>query len=340
MRDVDGKAWIVSARTSIGTRALIARTHSWIAAEASGQAIAAPTSSRVARSTTIVTWPNFGLDGVALGALREVGDELERVEAGLARLRRASARPTPPRGPCTSHAAARGSRARSPRRAPSGPRARPGSGAWWVCSSGRPGRRSPTARRRCAAGRRAGTASGRSCRCRSARDRGRRAGKARPTASRIAWPSAVEPSSRSMTCAPSVPAPARAAQRPDAGPDDHPVALERARGAPRSCAGGRSGRAADRTGRSSSGRRTGRRPGRARSRSGRHRGRAGCAAARGRASPRGSSRSGSRRGRRSAAPSTTDPTATTTFVAVEVVRRRRRGRTSTAPRPMIAPLPR
>ena len=42
MRDVDGKAWIVSARTSIGTRARIASTHSWIAAEASGQAIAAP----------------------------------------------------------------------------------------------------------------------------------------------------------------------------------------------------------------------------------------------------------------------------------------------------------
>ena len=57
MREVDGKAWIVSARTSIVTRALIARTHSWIAADASGQAIAAPTSSRVARSTTIVTCP-------------------------------------------------------------------------------------------------------------------------------------------------------------------------------------------------------------------------------------------------------------------------------------------
>lgn len=40
-------------------RAQIASTHSWIAAEASGQAIAAPTSWRVARSTTIVTWPVF-----------------------------------------------------------------------------------------------------------------------------------------------------------------------------------------------------------------------------------------------------------------------------------------
>ena len=57
IRDVDGNAWIVSARTSTGTRALIASTHSWIAADASGQAIAAPMSSRLARSTTIVTWP-------------------------------------------------------------------------------------------------------------------------------------------------------------------------------------------------------------------------------------------------------------------------------------------
>ena len=37
VRDVDGKAWIVSARTSIGTRALIAITHSWIAAHDSGR---------------------------------------------------------------------------------------------------------------------------------------------------------------------------------------------------------------------------------------------------------------------------------------------------------------
>ena len=57
IRDVDGNAWIVSARTSIVTWARIATTHSWIAADASGQAIAAPTSSRVARSTMIVTWP-------------------------------------------------------------------------------------------------------------------------------------------------------------------------------------------------------------------------------------------------------------------------------------------
>ena len=55
---MDGNAWIVSARTSIGTRALIASTHSWIAADASGIAMAAPTSCRLARSTTIVTCPN------------------------------------------------------------------------------------------------------------------------------------------------------------------------------------------------------------------------------------------------------------------------------------------
>ena len=34
-------------------------THSWIAADASGHAVAAPTSSRDARSTTIVMWPSF-----------------------------------------------------------------------------------------------------------------------------------------------------------------------------------------------------------------------------------------------------------------------------------------
>ena len=59
IRDVDGKAWMVSARTSIVTWAWIASTHSWIAADASGQAIAAPTSSRDPRSTTIVTWPSL-----------------------------------------------------------------------------------------------------------------------------------------------------------------------------------------------------------------------------------------------------------------------------------------
>ena len=81
MREVDGKAWIVSARTSIVTWALIATTHSWIAAEASGQAIAAPTSSRVRAVDDDRHVAELGLDRVALGARREVGDELERVEA-------------------------------------------------------------------------------------------------------------------------------------------------------------------------------------------------------------------------------------------------------------------
>ncbi len=58
MREVDGKAWIAAASVSIGTCAWMATTHSWIAADASGHATAAPTSSRVARSTTIVTWPS------------------------------------------------------------------------------------------------------------------------------------------------------------------------------------------------------------------------------------------------------------------------------------------
>ena len=117
-----------------------------------------------------------GLDRVALGARREVGDELERVEAGLARRLEGD----PDRGRLRV-------RVRRPRqgavvgldglaRAPSGRRARPGSGPGGCAARARPGRRSPTGRRRCAAGRRAGTASGRSCRCRSARDRGPRAG--------------------------------------------------------------------------------------------------------------------------------------------------------------------
>src|SRR6185369_10616846 len=58
IREVDGKAWIVSARISTGTRARIARTHSWIAADESGQAIAAPINWRVARSKVTVTCPN------------------------------------------------------------------------------------------------------------------------------------------------------------------------------------------------------------------------------------------------------------------------------------------
>ena len=85
IRDVDGKAWIVSARTSIGTCALIATTHSWIAADASGQAIAAPTSSRDRPVHDDRHVPERRLDRVALGARREVGDELEGVEAGLER---------------------------------------------------------------------------------------------------------------------------------------------------------------------------------------------------------------------------------------------------------------
>ena len=76
---------MVSARTSIGTCALIATTHSWIAAEASGQAIAAPTSSRDGPVDDDRHVPDLGLDRVALGARREVGDELERVDAGLLR---------------------------------------------------------------------------------------------------------------------------------------------------------------------------------------------------------------------------------------------------------------
>ena len=86
IRDVDGKAWIVSARTSIVTWALIATTHSWMAADASGQAIAAPTSSRRGPVDHDRHVPELGLEGVAPRALREVGDELEGVEPGVERL--------------------------------------------------------------------------------------------------------------------------------------------------------------------------------------------------------------------------------------------------------------
>lgn len=53
-----GKAWIVSARTSIGVSVLIARTASWIASEAPGPARNAPRRRLVPRSTTIVAWPS------------------------------------------------------------------------------------------------------------------------------------------------------------------------------------------------------------------------------------------------------------------------------------------
>ena len=140
---------------------------------------------------------------------------------------------------------------------------------------------------------------------RSARARGRAPGsRGRPRAGPT-WPSAVDPSSRSMTCAPSVPAPGACPQRA-ARPSRtlHAVVLERPADRPPRCADGPSGPAAARTGRSSPGRRTARTPGRSRSPSARRRGRGGSRAARGRASPRGSSTAGRRRGPRSAASST------------------------------------
>ena len=91
IRDVDGKAWIVSARTSIGTRALIARTHSWIAADASGQAIAAPTRVLERAVDQDRDVAERRLDAVAARRRREVGDELEAVEARGCRLVRGQA---------------------------------------------------------------------------------------------------------------------------------------------------------------------------------------------------------------------------------------------------------
>ena len=92
MRDVDGNAWIVSARTSTGVRALIASTHSWIAADASGQAIAAPTSCPRGAVDDDRHVAELGLDRVAATALGEVGDLFERVEAASRAL--SSDRPT------------------------------------------------------------------------------------------------------------------------------------------------------------------------------------------------------------------------------------------------------
>ena len=61
------------------------------------------------RSTTIVTWPSVASIAVAAGARREVGDELEGVEARLAGRLDGDARRTPPRDPCRSRGAAPGS---------------------------------------------------------------------------------------------------------------------------------------------------------------------------------------------------------------------------------------
>ena len=103
-------------------------------------------AARVARSTTIVTWPSVASSAVAAGALREVGHELEGVRAGLPRAPRASRPRRPPPGRCRSRAAARGSRAPRPRRGPSGRPSRPGSGPGGCAAPDRPRRRRPTAR--------------------------------------------------------------------------------------------------------------------------------------------------------------------------------------------------
>ena len=141
MRDVDGKAWIVSARTSIvhvrpdRDDAFVDRRRGVRAGHRGADELA----RRPVDHDRHVA--ERGLDRVALGARREVGDELERVDAGLARRLERVRRPTTPRGPCRSPAAAPGSRARRPRRAPSGPRARPGSAPGGCGARGRPGRR-------------------------------------------------------------------------------------------------------------------------------------------------------------------------------------------------------
>src|SRR5437870_788534 len=54
-RDTVGKAWIVSARTEIGVRSFIASTASWIASDAAGPPMNAPTTILFLRSMTIDT---------------------------------------------------------------------------------------------------------------------------------------------------------------------------------------------------------------------------------------------------------------------------------------------
>ena len=81
MRDVEGNAWMVSASTSMVTRARMASTHSWMAAEASGAAMAAPSSCRLARSTTMVTCPKVASTLYPRALVAKSADLLERVEA-------------------------------------------------------------------------------------------------------------------------------------------------------------------------------------------------------------------------------------------------------------------
>ena len=171
-----------------------------------------PRARRVARSTTIVTWPERRLDAVAAA------------RSSRSRPRARRRRVPASRAPLERHADERRLRigvGRAWQRAVVGrdvlaERHPDGQLALVVRLVGvqlRAGRRRRrrTGRPRRAAGRRAGTAaSGPTCRGRSAPARGPRAGTSRPTARRITCPSAVEPSSRSMTCAPSRPAPARA----------------------------------------------------------------------------------------------------------------------------------
>ena len=110
IRDVDGNAWIVSASTSTGTCARIARTHSWMAAEASG------TGHR--RAHQLARRPvdherhvaQLGLDVYPLALVGVVGDDLEGIDARVAAPSSVSPTETPP-GRCRSPSAAPGNRA-------------------------------------------------------------------------------------------------------------------------------------------------------------------------------------------------------------------------------------
>ena len=285
MREVDGKAWIVSARTSIGTRALIASTHSWMAAEASGQAIAAPTSRRGAAIDFDRDVPDFRfIDGIALRGLR-----VSATNSNASRPRSSALEVVTP-----------------PRRL--------------LGSVGRPGQRAVVGHHGLAerhpdrdlalvvglVGVQLGS--------RRVADDPQAVRHAQPPVARERRPPGrvdavvLEPEILDRERAPDreqddmtlggravielddvgAVLPGRC-PRPRAVPGRRSGPSRRRprawRAGPRNCAGGRSARGGARTGRSSSGPRSGRRPGPARSRSGRHRGRAGCAAARGSGSP-------------------------------------------------------
>ena len=86
MRDVDGKAWIVSARVDDRHPGLDRQDALVDGGRRVGHGQRRADQLPRASVDDDRDVAEFGLHGVTLGGLREVGDELERIEAGLARL--------------------------------------------------------------------------------------------------------------------------------------------------------------------------------------------------------------------------------------------------------------